>query len=275
MQLIIGILFGIIVSGFARWLGALNRSGFLAAALIGSLVFGLGGLAWAVLLLIFFITSSVLSRVNFSQKSRVKEKYSKGSRRDWGQVLANGGVGALCVIAHAFFPQIVWIWVAYAGSLAAVTADTWATELGVLDPKLPRLINNGQTVVRGTSGAISLGGSLAAVAGAVTIGIVTAFLTSSILSIEVARNLVLVLAVSAGGIGGSFFDSLLGATLQGIYYCPECGKTTEQHPYHTCGTRTRHVRGWRWMNNDIVNFLAAVIGSLAAIGFWVLTDNLR
>ena len=48
-------------------------------------------------------------------------------------------------------------------------------------------------------------------------------------------------------------DSLLGATVQVIYTCPACGKETERHPLHACGTQTVYKRGWRWMNNDAVN----------------------
>jgi len=38
------------------------------------------------------------------------------------------------------------------------------------------------------------------------------------------------------------FDSFLGATVQAIYHCLQCGKT-EKHPRHTCGTETVKVSG--------------------------------
>jgi uncharacterized membrane protein len=64
------------------------------------------------------------------------------------------------------------------------------------------------------------------------------------------------------------FDSLLGATIQAIYYCPLCHKETERHPLHTCGTSTSQRRGWYWLNNDLVNFLASVVGAGSALGVW-------
>ncbi len=148
-----------------------------------------------------------------------------------------------------------WIWFAYAGAMAAVNADTWATELGVLNPSRPRLITNRQPVDPGTSGGISLYGTLASLGGAALIGLVGAAFSPA------GARLPLILAASLGGLCGSLFDSLLGATVQAIYYCPECDKETERHPIHICGTETTQIRGWAWLNNDLVNLLASVLGA--------------
>jgi uncharacterized membrane protein len=65
------------------------------------------------------------------------------------------------------------------------------------------------------------------------------------------------------GLLAALFDSLLGATVQGIYWCDRCGKETER-PVHGCGQRTRWLRGWPWLTNDGVNALAALAGALLA-----------
>ena len=54
------------------------------------------------------------------------------------------------------------------------------------------------------------------------------------------------------------------------FSCDGCGKETERHPLHTCGAPTRHRRGWRWLNNDWVNFLSSVGGAGAAVLMWGL-----
>jgi uncharacterized protein (TIGR00297 family) len=166
------------------------------------------------------------------RKSEVNEKFSKGSQRDAGQVLANGSIGALLVVAAFLFPQSSWLWIAYTGAMAAVNADTWATELGVLSKRAPRLISSGRRVEIGTSGGVSLAGYLAALAAAALIGLTAALFSPSL------PFLIVVIVSVLGGLAGSTLDSLLGATLQAIYWCPQCQKETERHPKHTCGTET-------------------------------------
>ena len=269
LQLLLGIVLGIAMSVLAWRFGALSLNGGLAAAVIGGLIFGLGGLAWAALLLIFFTTSSVLSYAFARQKVSVLEKYSKGARRDWGQVLANGLLGAGFVVVHALCPDQTWVWIGYAGAIAAVTADTWGTELGVLDPHPPRLVTSWRLVERGTSGAVSLLGSMAALAGACLIAVITTLFTPW--EFDTTGNLfAILLAVSIGGAAGAFLDSYLGSTVQALYYCPACDVSTEHYPIHTCGEHTQHQRGWRWMSNDIVNLFASIAGAGLSMGIWLV-----
>lgn len=258
MQLIWGFIFGILIAVIAWRAGSLSRNGAVAAALSGGLIFGLGGLSWATLLLAFFISSSLLSKSFARRKATLSEKFSKGSQRDWGQVLANGALGAALAILMHYFPEQNVIWFAYTGAMAAVNADTWATELGVLNPNPPRLITTGVQVERGTSGGVSLLGSIAALAGGAFIG-----LWAMIGSDDPTRMKIL-FAAMAGGLAGSFFDSVLGATIQAIYTCPLCQKETERHPLHSCGTPTNLLRGWPWLNNDLVNLSASMIGAISA-----------
>jgi len=158
--------------------------------------------------------------------------------------------------------------------MAAVNADTWATELGVLSPTSPRLITTGQRVPAGTSGGVTALGTLAAFAGGLLIGL-TALVLGQVEAMWGSGALDggylwLVPVGVLAGLAGSTFDSLLGATAQGIYYCPRCQSETEARR-HRCGQPTRHLRGWRWLNNDVVNFSNSIVGSLLA-GFlgWLI-----
>jgi uncharacterized protein (TIGR00297 family) len=264
MQILIGFLLAILIAVLAWRAGSLSISGSWAAVLTGGLIFGLGGLPWAILLLTFFISSSVLSRAFSQQKASLTEKFSKGSQRDWGQVLANGGLGALLAVGYFIPPHHEWLWLAFAGAMAAVNADTWSTELGVLSPVPPRLITNGQKVERGTSGGISLAGTLAALGGASLIGIAAVIFPTSHSWLPHLGIIIL------GGLVGSLFDSVLGATVQAIYWCPTCNKETERYPTHTCGSSTSRVRGWSWINNDMVNFACSLMGAIIVAGLWLL-----
>lgn len=260
MQILIGFILAVIVAYGAYRLHSLNRSGAFAAVIVGTVIFGIGGLEWAILLLTFFITSSGLSRAFQQRKSNLSEKFSKGHERDAGQVFGNGGLAALFAALHALYPDSLLPWIGFAASLAAVNADTWATELGVLNPTPPRMITDiRKRVEKGTSGGISLFGTLASLAGAAVIALPAVWLAPITPMTPVHGTL-----LTFAGLAGSLVDSLLGATVQAMYFCPRDQKETERHPLHTCGTETVHLRGWKWLGNDWVNFACGAGGVLVA-----------
>jgi uncharacterized protein (TIGR00297 family) len=260
MLLLYGFLLAIFIASLAYRAHALSKSGAFAAIFLGTIIFGLGGIPWAVLLLTFFFTSSALSRAFKKRKQGLNEKYSKGDQRDAGQVFGNGGLAAGFVLVHFFFPESNIGWIGFAASLAAVNADTWATELGILNPTPPHMITNlRKRVEKGTSGGVSIVGTLASLAGSALIAALASLFTA---------NWSLFLPITLAGLAGSLFDSLLGATFQAMYFCPNDNKETEKHPLHTCGTETIHLHGWKWLTNDWVNFACGAFGVM--IGIWLL-----
>ncbi len=232
---------------------ALSGSGAVAAVGVGTAAMA-AGWDWGALLVLYFTSSSVLSRFRAREKeARTGGRVEKSGARDAWQVLANGGLFAASAIAYAADPRLVWQ-LTGAGALAASAADTWATELGVLSPHRPRSILTFQPVDAGVSGGVTLHGFGAAFAGAAFIaGLTRAFgwPTST------------ALAALAGGIGGCVLDSALGAALQSRRHCPVCDAATEQR-VHRCGTATVRVGGIGALDNDGVNLLATAGG--AAVG---------
>ena len=220
---------------------ALTLDGAVAACLVGGTVFGFGGATWAVLLVLFFASSSALSFVkqDSAQKRRAAETFEKGGRRDAAQVLANGGVAAAIALLSQFIGGGLPV-CAFVGSLAAATADTWATELGVLSQSPPRLITNMKTVPAGTSGEVTLMGSAASLAGALFIGLAAAVL--GLFSGTQAAFPALVLAGLVGGACGSLVDSLVGAILQASYICDRCDKPTESRVHFVRNPRQARAR---------------------------------
>jgi uncharacterized protein (TIGR00297 family) len=261
VQLVSGIVLSLAISRIGYRRGALSPSGVAGALIVGILTFGLGGWLWGVLLAIFFVSSSLLSQFKKQQKEAAAEKFDKGHRRDFGQALANGGAGALVSLLSVLRPSRAWF-PFFVGTMATVNADTWATELGTLSPRPPRLITNGQIVAVGTSGGVSVLGTAVSALGGLLIGLTAGLLQRD----EKLRTFAW--AGLAGGLTGSLFDSLLGATMQQIYYCDVCQKDTERR-LHKCGTATRPLRGWRWLNNDLVNLLASLAGGLVALAVWL------
>jgi uncharacterized protein (TIGR00297 family) len=247
----IGLVGALIIGVISAERRALTRKGSATAVLLGATCAAAGWI-WAALLLAFFFTGTVLSRMAADTKAEhTRGIVEKDGNRDHVQVLANGGLFSLLALCSLLFDNGAFLFPA-AGAIAASTADTWSTETGTAASGSARSLLGFREVQAGTSGAVSAAGTLAAIAGAIFIaGIALAFGGSGRLAS----------AAIAGGIGGSFLDSLAGATIQAQRWCGQCGKTTERMT-HTCGSTTEHKRGIRWLDNDAVNALAGVGGAL-------------
>lgn len=219
----------------------LTRAGWIAAAIVGASSLAGGGWRFAAVLLAFFISSMLLSRLHGA----------KHERRNAWQVAANGGVAAACALVCAGTRSPL-AGAAFAGAFAAANADTWATEIGTRFGGVPRSILSGRTVPRGLSGGITAAGTLAQAAGALLVGAVAA-----------ATGTAMWWAVAAGGLGGAFADSIAGAAGQEVRYCDVCREECESDP-HGCGAPTRHIRGASWLRNDGVNFVCTAAGAALA-----------
>jgi len=262
INILIAFLLSLVVVVLFYWRGSLSKSGAAGALIVGTLIFGFGGWAWGVMLAVFFVSSSLLSHYKEDQKKVAAEKFDKGHRRDIGQVMANGGLGSVVAVLSMLAPSDIWFPM-FVGIMATVTADTWATELGTLARRPPRLITTGQLVDVGTSGGVSALGTAVSLAGGAIIGLTAALLAGEM------TPLVSILAGALGGLLGSLVDSLLGATVQQVYYCDVCQKDTERK-IHKCGNQTRPLRGWSWLNNDLVNLLASFVGGLTAVAIYLI-----
>lgn len=221
----------------------LTPGGAAAALLVGAAVWW--GLGWAGLvpLFAFLLSGSLLTRLATGRSA------ARGAR----QVLANGGVTAVAALLGS--------WVAGVGALAAAAADTWATEIGSFSPTPPHSITTGAEVERGRSGGITPLGTMGGILGAITIaGLAGVFAPTQRFGLPGA------LLAAAAGIVGMLTDSLLGATLQGSYTCPDCGAVNEQGA--PCHTPVQLTRGVPWLDNDAVNLAGSSVGAVVAIVGW-------
>ncbi|MGI8400880.1 MAG: DUF92 domain-containing protein [Gemmatimonadaceae bacterium] len=232
---------------------ALSSTGAIAAFMVGTAAI-VAGWSWAALLIAFFVAATALSKLGESKKAkRIGAIVDKGGERDATQVFANGGVFAIAALAQIVTHSPAWYAIGV-GALAASAADTWATEVGTLAGKEPVSIISGRRVPAGTSGGITLTGSLGGIGGAVFVGAGAAL----------AQWPVPFTAVALGGMAGALSDSLLGATLQSRRWCDRCEKSTEQL-VHDCGNATRPTGGVEGLDNDAVNAVCSVVGALVAL----------
>ncbi|MFX1512251.1 MAG: DUF92 domain-containing protein [Promethearchaeota archaeon] len=271
---ILAIVFNLPVFFWAQKRGHLLwPTGILGAAVIGVSYFIITPFAWIVLLT-FFVSASILTKVKSQQKSIVQEKFAKGGERDAGQVLANGLTGFFFLVLYFIeqdfdiIPvpeQNIWI-LGFMVAIATVNADTWATEIGLLTDKEPRwILNLSKKVARGTSGGVTLQGTTASLVGASLVAIIYFILVGLANSISI--ELVLgTLGIAICGFLGSLIDSFEGASIQGFYLCPTCDYETEKRKHLKCGgTKTKIIRGLEIVDNDFVNSTSASIAALIIV----------
>jgi uncharacterized protein (TIGR00297 family) len=251
--LVSGLLGSVVAVGAYRR-RALTLDGAVGAAIIGGIIWACGGWPAAAALLAFFGSSTALSRLGQSRKQNAPLAQAKGARRDVWQVLANGGVATLSIALGNERGSAGFV-----GALAAAAADTWATELGLLARRQPRLITTWRRVAAGTSGGVTPEGLAASVGGALLVGLIWSVLGKGRQGLAIAV---------VAGLGGSLADSLLGATLQALYRCPACNSLTEQHIHRSCGQPGVLVHGLAWVTNDTVNAFSTLAGAAIGAAGW-------
>jgi uncharacterized protein (TIGR00297 family) len=241
----------------------LDEGGATSAFLIGFVTFIIpaDGWKWFIILLVFLMLSSYMTLYKYKAKRKKGFAQEKGGARGWPNVSANGAIAGLLAFLVPFFPREP-VLAAFLGAVATANADTLATEIGLLNPSDPRLITNLSKIVpAGTSGGISILGELATLFGALVIGIAAGLLGMSgnpgwPLSIMVGTTII------AGFVGCSV-DSVIGATVQGMYKCSVCNKITENRKH--CGSPSIPLRGYKVIDNNIVNLIATIFGAVFAV----------
>ncbi len=256
-QFVLGMILGAVVSVVSIKFNFLSPSGSVATFILASIIFGFGGWSWAIPILAFFILSSLLSKMGKSRKARYDLIFEKGSKRDYGQVFANGGIAVLLMVSSLFLndPRIYLL---YLGALAAAMADTWSTEIGILFGKTPRHILKWTKVPAGSSGGVTFYGFLGGFLGA----IILAFIGSIFFHDSLKENsITFIFLITIAGFYSSIVDSLLGATVQVQYKCLNCNMITEKK-FHCPNNQGITHRGFEWISNDMVNFINTIFGAL-------------
>ncbi|MGD6815469.1 DUF92 domain-containing protein [Metabacillus sp. 84] len=253
---------GIFLIGFislAGWkIRSLTLTGAAAAFLTGMLIYLGYGYQGLLLLGAFFASSSLLSKFKRNRKQAVDELLEKGDRRDSVQVFANGGIASIASFMFWLTGADLWTAV-FCTSIAAANSDTWASEIGTLSKRNPRLLLSLRKTVRGTSGAVSMLGTGAAAAGAAFIAILSVMVFN--LSVQWGVMIALI------GFCGNLADTVLGGSVQVKYKCPACGKITERRLH--CGVEGHVFQGYSFFNNDAVNIISIGFAAVLSAGIFI------
>ena len=217
-------------------LKTLSLDGFLGALIMGVIIILVSSQYSFILLAIFFILSSVLSKV----LKNASFYRTKGSERDIIQVYANGGIAFLLSIIYFLNNDPVYIYL-FASSVAAAMSDTWGTEFGKLSKHKPISITSLKSMDHGISGGITRIGTLGSLLGSSIIGFSTWFM------IPIPTHIIYGIILS--GFLSSLFDSILGDIFQGKY------KNKNGEIVEVKEKDSLLIKGYPWMNNDLVNLL--------------------
>lgn len=197
------------LSVLAYALRALDLLGAVASFFLGLEVALLGGVRWLALMTLFPVLGVLATRVGYRRKHEGGlAEAAGGGERGVGNVLGNGlgpALAALGLLMTEVIPERATA-LAFATALAAVTADTLASELGVLARRARTILPPYALVPVGSNGAVSLPGQLAAAVGATAMAAAAAYL------LGIPPVLAWIPAVA--GFLGCQLDSVLGATLE-------------------------------------------------------------
>ncbi|KAI9770521.1 MAG: hypothetical protein M1840_003111 [Geoglossum simile] len=225
---------------------------------------------WSVffaLLVVFYLGGTTVTKVKHDVKARLTLSASGSSGgegpRTHIQVLANSFVASFLILLHAWHLASqeqtgtglkCWPWggdalvVGIVANYAAVAADTFSSELGILSRGRPRLITSVRfrQVPPGTNGGITLYGTLAGLLGSFTIALTSVLLlpfcgTKSLadhvpaelrglqggVAWGIKEKTVWVVAITIWGGLGSLLDSFLGGWLQASVVDIRTGKIVE------------------------------------------------
>ncbi|KAJ7639063.1 integral membrane protein DUF92-domain-containing protein [Roridomyces roridus] len=218
-----------------------NRSGWQVLSNSFSAVLACS--AWNVL----FVPQGVHAWIFDALPLNLKDIPTRTYTSDWCPLDKDVGAGWSRVLLFAAL-----------GHFACCLGDTLASELGILSSSPPRLITTGKVVPHGTNGGVSVGGTLASLIGGLTIGA----MMSICLVLENAgcrsawfttfRDFVL--WGGLGGFGGSFLDSLLGATIQITRYDDERKLIVEEVE----DKKLKVINGLNILTNNQVNVVSSV-----------------
>lgn len=186
----------IVVLGLVVYLKkALDLFGSLFMIVMGIIIIFSAGANWLMLIFLFLILGLLATKYKHEYKKKIG--VYEGTRT-LKNVISNGIV--------AFVMAAFGNYGGFIGSIATATADTLASEVGVV--KQPRLITTLKKVPPGTDGGISLVGTAAGIIGAGIIGV-----AAYLLGIYPDPFVTLKISLVAGTVG-CFVDSILGAVLE-------------------------------------------------------------
>lgn len=224
-----GLIVNALAAGTAYRLGTVNRGGALTGLLLGTLVYGTTGPRGFVLLIAFFVLGTAATKLGYWRKHQAGIAQEEGGARGWPHALANAGGPALLAVGSVLLPHRELFLIGFSGALATAAGDTTSSEIGKAYGRRTVLLTSFRAVPRGTTGAVSLEGTLA--------GIGASFLIAMLAAAQGLVSSGMWIWVGLAGFVGFMLEGYVGAAFES--------------------------RGL--VNNEQVNFLNTLMGAGAAM----------
>lgn len=245
------------------------------------------------LLILFFLFGTLVTRIGHQAKSHLTHSSAGGlggeGARGSAQVFANSGTACVLILMHAYLLQSTpfisstlpvapglhlpglqkILPIGIIAQYAAVAADTFSSELGILAQTVPFLITAPwKQVPRGTNGGATVDGLMYGALGSLLL-VLVAILALYLLPPGIAMGAGTTFLLTFMGLMGSVIDSVLGALVQATVTDKSTGKVVEgpggqRVKVGKGGSRT--LMGFDLLTNNGVNFAMAALTSLLAMG---------
>lgn len=217
---------------FALYKNKLTIPAVILAWILGFIICYLGDyFAFAALAMTFILTIA-----------SDKIKSSSGEKRNIYQIICNVLIASLSIVLYRVFNNEDF-YIIYYCVIGSSLADTLASSIGLLSKGKVFNPLSLKEMKKGESGAVSLLGYFASFMGGVIIGFIY-FIG--------CLNYKIFLLIAFMSLLGSYLDSVFGSTLQGRFICIKCNCETED--YIHCGVKAKLLKGYKFINNNVVNF---------------------
>lgn len=246
MDFLLGFILSTLIAIISYKKKSLNLSGAIAAVIFGTIIYGMGTYIIFVLLISFFISSSVITKIK-----KVEKDEKDG--RNFIQVISNALAATIFSVIYFLTKEQIFMVVAAIG-IAASTSDTWASEIGKSSKGKIVSIVNFKEVPKGESGGVSLLGTLSAVFGSLFIALFFVLMYGITYTFDLTLLGYLGIITIAGFLG-CIVDSYLGVFLQEKYIELKSGLKIEKKEGFE---NLKLVSGIPFINNDMVNLISTV-----------------
>ncbi|HET9298980.1 MAG TPA: DUF92 domain-containing protein, partial [Candidatus Polarisedimenticolaceae bacterium] len=225
-----GLAVNVVLAVLAYLARGVTVSGAVWGTVLGTLLYALAGWRGFLLLLVFFVLGTLVTKVGYARKAALGIAQERGGRRGARHAFANAGAGVLFAALAASTIAPGPFTLALVAAFATALSDTTGSEIGQAYGRTPYLVTTFRRVPPGTDGAVSVEGTLAGIA-------------ASALLAGIAWSVGLVPATGAAIVVVAAF---VGTTLESYLGAAAAGSEAP--------------------DNEAVNFLNTLAGGLAAIG---------